>query len=398
MKITLQKIKIKDLYDGFVDRSEEGEGIVAYHGLLNVQPKYQREFIYDDERQKKVINSILQAFPLSVMYWVKTDETHYEMLDGQQRTVSICRFVSDVFSVEKVDKTKTSKSLTSSFYFSNLSQEEKDTILNYELYVYICEGKEEETLDWFRTINISGVALTEQEMLNAIYSGPFVESLKKYFSRGKCAFLYLKVGENNPLDSTLLVNGNRLRQDYVATSLRRYAMSLDTTVVDVLSRHKKEGGTSFVYDYVVSVLKWVVTLFGEKENYRKEMKGVDWGYLYDFARRHRQDLFNPSEETKVSIRKEVTRLMSDVDVTSKRGVYDYVVTGRESSLSLRTFDEATKRTVYERQGGVCLKCGRHFDIDDMDADHILPWSKGGRTTIDNCQMLCKSCNRKKSDY
>ena len=139
-------------------------------------------------------------------------------------------------------------------------------------------------------------------------------------------------------------------------------------------------------------------LVGEKENYRKEMKGVDWGYLYDFARRHRQDLFNPSEETKVSIRKEVTRLMSDVDVTSKRGVYDYVVTGRESSLSLRTFDEATKRTVYERQGGVCLKCGRHFDIDDMDADHILPWSKGGRTTIDNCQMLCKSCNRKKSDY
>ena len=395
MKIQLKKIKIKDIYNGFIDKSETGEGIVAYGGNLNVQPKYQREFVYDDLRQKKVINSIINNFPINVMYWVEISDDKYELLDGQQRTVSICRFVANKFSYLLLDKA-TGKS--NPVLFSNLSKEKQEQILNYELYVYICEGTEEETLDRFKTINIAGLTLTDQEMRNAIYSGPFIEDLKRYFSKPNCALL-----KYSDFSLEKYLSGSRSRQDYLETALK-WVSRRDghSSIEEFLSSHKSDDDASFVFDYVVEVLSWTRRLFvldkdRKEKYYKREMKGLDWGFLYEEAKKSRPDLIGPTETTKENVRRIIERLFEDEDVTKKSGVFDYVVRGEEKSLSLRTFDDKTKTTVYSRQKGICPVCGQHFDIKEMEADHIVPRSKGGRTTIDNCQMLCKSCNRRKSD-
>ena len=396
MKIVLKKIKVKDIYKGFIDNSDTGEGIVAYEGKLNVQPKYQREFVYDDSRQKKVINSIINNFPINVLYRVKIADDKYELLDGQQRTVSICRFVANKFSYLLLDKT-TGKS--NPVLFSNLSKEKQEQILNYELYIYICEGTEEETLDWFKTINIAGLTLTDQEMRNAIYSGPFIEDLKRYFSKPNCALL-----KYSDFSLEKYLSGSRSRQDYLEIALK-WVSRRDghSSIEEFLSTHKSDDDASFVFDYVVEAISWARRLFvldkdGKERYYKKEMKGLDWGFLYEEAKKSRPDLITPTETTREDVRRLIEQLYEDEDVTKKSGVFDYVVRGEEKSLSLRAFDDKTKTTVYSRQNGICSVCGRHFDIKEMEADHIVPRSKGGRTTIDNCQMLCKSCNRRKSDY
>lgn len=387
MKITLQKIKIKDLYDGFIDKSETGEGIVAFNGYLNVQPKYQREFIYDDVRQEKVIKSIINNFPINVMYWLKLDDTHYEMLDGQQRTVSICRFIKNNFKVNLVNKTT---GQVDPKYFDTLSSEISKQFLNYELYVYICEGDSSETLDWFQTINISGVSLNEQEMRNAIYSGPFVESLKRYFAKRNCAFE--KYSLINLKD---YVTGQPIRQDIVEIALDWVSLKDDTDIKTYMSRRLKDENAKDVFDYFVEVISRVKSLFVD---YRKEMKSVDWGRLYDYVRRHRPDLLTVSPDVVKDFSDKVTRLMEDEEVTRKKGIYEYLITGEEKALSIRKFDDRTKRTVYERQDGKCAICGEKFDISECEADHIIPWSKGGKTVIDNCQILCKKCNSRKTNY
>ena len=358
MKITLQSIPIRDLFDGYVDNAEEG--VRAYHGLLDVRPPYQREFIYKDAQRDAVVRTVQHGFPLNVMYWaVRDDGKTYEVLDGQQRTLSICQYLSSQFSYQGL-------------YFHNLQKDAQEQFLNYPLMVYFCEGAPSEKLEWFRTINIAGEQLTSQELRNAVYAGPWVTDAKRYFSKTGCAAYKL----GNPY-----LTGNSIRQEYLEKAIRW----VTTEPIEEYMGQKQFNPTAVdLWNYFQGVIAWVQALFPK---YRKEMKGVDWGTLY---RLHHEETFDPA-----TLEKEVARLMMDSDVQKKSGIYSYVLDGDEKHLGIRLFDENTKRECYERQKGICPLCRKHFPIEEMEADHITPWSEGGRTIRENCQMLCRDCNRRK---
>lgn len=368
MKIKLTPITIRDLVNGYKDSDEEG--VWAYGGKLNVRPPYQREFVYGDAQRNKVIDTIVKGFPLNTMYWILNEDGTYELMDGQQRTVSICRYHSGAFSI-KIGK--------DSFGFNNLTKEEKEQFLNYELTVYICQGTEKEKIEWFETVNIAGEKLTDQELSNAIYRGTWVSDAKRYFSKSNCpchgAYSdYLK--------------GSPIRQDYLETTIKWISNSKDKDGIRrYMSAHQHDQNASELWQYMQEVMSWVKRVFPE---YDKNMKGIDWGYLYN---EYKGKSFNAHD-----LQAEIERLKDDDDVTNKKGIYAYLITGEEKHLSVRAFSDAIKKKVYKAQNGLCKKCGKHFDLSLMDADHITPWSQGGRTVIDNCQMLCKHCNRTKSDH
>jgi hypothetical protein len=365
MKIKLHQIKIRDVYNGYVNNDEEG--VVGFGGKLNIRPKYQREFIYGDKNKVEVINTVKKGFPLNVMYWCVNDDGTFELLDGQQRTISICEYLEGNFSVEGK-------------FFYTLQQDEQEKILDYELMIYICEGTDSEKLDWFKIINIAGMELTDQELRNAIFTGEWLSDCKKYFSKSNC--LAYKIGEK-------YMSGTPIRQDYLETVLdwirqRDGVKSID----DYMGIHQLEHTATEVKAYYQAVINWIETIFIK---YRKEMKGQKWGLLYN---QYKDVDFDPQKlEAQISV------LMKDEydEITSKKGIYEYVLSGDEKYLSIRTFKDSEKRTVYERQEGMCKKCGKVCDISEMEADHITPYSKGGHTTLDNCQMLCRECNRRKSD-
>lgn len=365
MKIELHKIKIRDVYEGYINNDEEG--VVGYSGKLNIRPKYQREYIYGDKNKIEVINTVKKGFPLNVMYWCLNEDGTYELLDGQQRTISICEYLEGNFSVDGK-------------FFYTLQNDEQDKILNYELMVYICEGKDSEKLDWFKIINIAGMELTDQELRNAIFTGEWLSDAKKYFSKSNC--IAYKIGEK-------YMTGTPIRQDYLETVLdwirqRDGIKSID----DYMGIHQQEHTARELKEYYQSVINWIETIFTK---YRKEMKGQKWGLLYN---KYKDADLDPKK-----IEEQISTLMKDEfdEITSKKGIYEYVLSGDEKCLSIRAFKDSEKRTVYERQNGNCIKCGKHFDISEMEADHITPYAKGGHTTIDNCQMLCRDCNRRKSD-
>ena len=364
MKIELHQIKIKDVVEGYINNDEEG--VVGYGGKLNIRPKYQREYIYDDKHKIEVIKTIQKGFPLNVMYWCVNEDGSYELLDGQQRTLSFCEYIKGNFSVD-------------SCYFHNLTQSEQDKILNYELMIYVCEGNDQEKLDWFKIINIAGIELSAQELRNAIYTGEWLSDAKKYFSKSNC--IAYKIGEK-------YMSGTPIRQDYLETVLDwiRQRDGLKN-IEDYMARHQPEHTAKELKEYYQAVINWIETIFIK---YRKEMKGLKWGILYN--KYHNID-FDPKK-----LEEQISELMKDEyeEITSKKGIYEYVLSGDERCLSIRAFRDSEKRTVYERQKGICPKCGKHFEIDQMEADHIIPYSKGGHTTIDNCQMLCRDCNRRKS--
>ena len=362
MKIELHEIPIREVANGYIDSQENGG--VGYGGLLNIRPAYQREFIYKDDKRNAVIDTVRKNFPLNVMYWVKTKQGTYEVLDGQQRTISICQYIHKVFSINYQ-------------YFHNLTQEEKDQILDYKLMVYICEGTEREQLDWFRIINIAGEKLTDQELRNAVYTGKWLTECKRHFSKTACPAYQI---------ASKYLNGTPIRQDYLQTALKWIAHKQGITIEDYMSRHQNDTNCNELWLYFQSVINWVVATFPK---YRKEMKGLDWGVLYN---KHGEKSFDPD-----TLEKRIVELMEDDDVTKNAGIFEYLLDGEEKHLSIRAFTPKMSRAAFERQKGICPKCRKTFGIDEMQADHITPWSKGGKTIAENCQMLCADCNRRKSN-
>lgn len=355
MKITEKKIKIKDIIENYKDDGQNG--VTAYDGLLIVRPEYQREFIYDLPEQRNVIYSILNKFPLGLFYWMDRKDGTYELLDGQQRTVSICRYVLGDF-------------MANGKYYSNLSDEEKNIFLNYVLDVRVCDGTDKEKLQWFRVINIAGEKLTNQELRNAVYHGPWLTNAKIYFSKPQC---------QAELIGSPYMSGKPIRQDYLERALKWIS---NDNIEEYMAKHQSDPTAIELWNYYQSVIGWVKATF---PNYRRFMKGVDWGYLYNAYKNEKLD---PNV-----LEAEIKDLVMDDEVTNKRGIYQYVLSRDEKYLNLRQFTEAQKIEAYERQEGKCAICGEEFDIDDMDADHIIPWSEGGKTTSDNCRVLCVACNR-----
>ena len=363
MKIELKKIKVRELTDGFEDNAEAG--VVSYGGKLDIRPPYQREFIYKDEQRNAVIDTITKEFPLNVMYWAVKDDGNFEIIDGQQRTISICQYVNGDFSINGMA-------------FHNLTNDKQEQILDYELMVYFCEGKDSEKLEWFKTINIAGEKLTDQELRNAVYSGSWVTDAKRYFSKTNC--VAYKIGSD-------YLNGSPIRQDYLETAIKWIS---NGKIEDYMSEHQHDPNASALWIYFQSVISWIEATFPKKynKNRKKFIKGIDWGTLYN----QYKDKVLDSDK----LEEEIKKLILDDDVTNKKGIYPYVLTRNEKYLSIRAFTDAMKIKVYEKQEGICAKCGEHFELNQMEADHITPWHEGGKTIEENCQMLCKNCNRKKS--
>lgn len=369
MKIELHTITIGEVVAGYADNSMQEEGIVGYHGRLNIRPKYQREFVYDDKKKRAVMDTIWKGFPLNVMYWVRSsgttpEDSTYELLDGQQRTISFCSFIAGEYMMD-FDGTLRG--------WNNMSEEMQRRILDYKLQIYICEGTPDEQLDWFQIINIAGERLTDQELRNAIYSGPWVTQAKRRFSKTGC--VAYRIGSD-------YMDGSPIRQTYLETVLRWIS---NNRIEQYMADHQQDIDADELWQYYQKVIQWVGMLFTQK---RKEMKGVEWGFFYN---QYKETTLKESE-----LREEVSRLMRDSDVKNKRGIYAYVFDHDEHHLDIRAFDDNTKREVYERQNGICPLCGKHFEIEQMEADHITPWKDGGRTVANNCQMLCRECNRRKS--
>lgn len=359
MEIKLKKVTVRHLVENYEDNDESG--VQAYGGQLDVRPPYQREFVYGDKQRKAVIATLRKDFPLNVMYWSVRDDGTYEIIDGQQRTISVCQFVEGDFSFE--DR-----------YFHNLQDDEKEQVLNYELQVYLCSGTDSERLDWFRTINIAGEKLTEQELRNAVYAGPWLTAAKKYFSKTGCPASGLG-GD--------YMSGSPIRQEYLETVLKWISGG---HVEDYMARHQHDTDASDLWEYFTKVIEWVQATFSE---YRSEMKSVPWGDLYN--------TFKNEDVDSDKLEEEVAFLMAHDDVSNNAGIYSYVLDGEERHVSVRQFTNNQRRKAFEHQNGVCPLCSEEFDIEDMDADHIQPWSKGGRTIDENLQMLCRSCNIKKSN-
>ncbi len=362
MKIELHEIPVRDVVNGYRDSAENG--VVGYGGRLDIRPAFQREFIYKDRQRDEVIRTITKNFPLNVMYWVKSDNDSFEVLDGQQRTISICQYVSGDFSIDHMG-------------FDNLTQTERDQILNYPLMIYICEGTDKEKLDWFKIINIAGEQLTAQELRNAIYTGEWLTEAKKYFSKTSCPAYHI-AGD--------YLNGVANRQSYLETALKWISDREGIEIEDYMAQHQHDTNCNELWLYFQTVINWVRATFPK---YRKEMKGLDWGIFYN---KYGMGKYDPRQ-----LEARIVELMEDEDVTKNSGVYEYLLSGSEKHLHIRAFTPKMARAAYERQKGICPKCKKYFEIDEMQADHITPWSKGGKTSPENCQMLCAECNRRKSD-
>ena len=367
MRIELREFTIREVVDGYKDSQEHG--VVGYGGRLNIRPAFQREFVYKEAQRNAVIETVMKGFPLNVMYWVVGDDGNYELLDGQQRTLSICQYVNGDFSID-------------SRAFHNLTKTEQDQILDYRLMIYLCTGNDKEKLDWFQTINIAGTQLKNQELRNAIYTGEWLSDAKRYFSKIGCVAYLL---------ANKYLNGEVNRQDYLETALLWISTREGMSIRDYMSAHQHDNHATPLWQYFQSVIHWVQTIFPK---YRKEMKGLPWGILYN---KYAETSYNPQE-----LEAKIVALMQDDDVTKRSGIYEYLLSGNEKHLNIRAFTENEKRQVYERQKGICPYCEAehraktYYELEEMEADHIMPWCEGGKTNVENCQMLCREHNRLKS--
>ena len=365
MNIVLKSIPIRELIAGYSNDPETG--VRGYNGKLDIRPPYQREFRYDEAQKRAVINTIMKGFPLNIMYWSVVNDNEYEMIDGQQRTLSICEFYTHDFNIVDNDR--------GVLFFNTLTDEEKEQFLNYKLTVYFCSGTDKEKLDWFRVINIAGEKLLDQELRNAVYVGPFVTDGRRNFSKNGCP-AYKAGGD--------YMTGKLEEQAYLETILKWAARKDNMTIDKYMAVHQFEPNANKLWSYYMQIITWVRSTFIK---YRKEMKGLDWGALYDE--------FGDGIYDTAALENQIHDLMEDDEIMKKSGIYRYVLSGDLRDLSFRTFDKKQKREAYERQQGICVHCGKHFELEEMEADHITPWKEGGITVAENCQMLCRNCNRVK---
>lgn len=386
MKTTLRiDITVKDICDGFVYNQLEGKGLFGLSGKLTIQPEYQRNYIYaDGKKDVAVIESILKGYPLGLIYFNTVSADKFEVLDGQQRITSFGRFVTNKFAIK--DESGMEQN------FDSIAKDKQEKILNAKLLIYECEGTESEIKEWFRTINISGVPLTNQELLNAVYSGPFVTLGKEEFSNSLNA---------NIQKWSAYISGSANRQEYLERALEWVSKD---NVGDYMSRHRFDTNITELKNYFTSVIDWISTVFTDVES---EMKGLEYGRLYETY--HKQ----PYNSKTVS--DQVRKLYADPYIKSRKGVFEYILGGSTDTklLEVRVFDEATKKSVYAKQKteaekkeiSNCSLCAvgnntnktKIWSLAEMDADHVTAWSKGGATDIKNCEMLCKTHNRAKGN-
>lgn len=363
MNIELKEITIQELSEGYQDNNENG--VVGFGSKLDIRPPYQREFIYKDKQRDAVINTITKNFPLNVMYWAVRKDGTFEVIDGQQRTISICQYVNGDFAYQNR-------------YFHNLKNDEKEQILNYKLMIYVCSGTESEKLEWFETINIAGEKLTAQELRNAVFTGSWVSDAKRYFSKTGC--VAFNIGSD-------YLNGSPIRQEYLETAIGWINNDDSNDGIKLyMAKHQHDQNATALWMYFQSVITWVDATFTNKR--KKFMKGIAWGFLYN---KYKDVVY----DTK-AIEEETARLIADDEVEKKSGIYAYILTRDERHLGIRTFSDSIKQKVYEKQKGICPICKKHYDISAMEGDHITPWHEGGKTIEENCQMLCKDDNRRKS--
>lgn len=376
MVIDEMKVRVGDLVQGFMEDDATGK-VTAWGGKLDVRPEYQREYVYGEGQRDAVINTVLKGFPLNIMYFVARPDGTYEVLDGQQRIISICRYATNKFSV----KIPTAMGKFNTVNYPNLFDEQLKAFDDYELKVYICTGTEQEKIEWFQIINIAGEVLEKQEILNATLHSAWLTDAKSVFSRqnGACNKNYGKY-----------MNGQVIRQKFLETAFRWHAdyegITGKDAVATYMQKHRQDVNADALWKYFEDIFRWVQNNFGK---YDKTMKGVEWGLLYNA---HKDDILDP-----VELQKQVKELLVDDEVQKKSAVYEYLLTGQQKVLNLRTFSERERITMYHRQNGLCAICGKPFDIKEMHGDHVIPWSKGGITDLSNGQMLCTTCNIAKSN-
>jgi 5-methylcytosine-specific restriction endonuclease McrA len=386
MNTTLRTdITIKDICDGFIYNEFEGKGLFGLSGTLTIQPEYQRNYIYaDGKRDVAVIESILKGYPLGLIYFNTVSSEKFEVLDGQQRITSFGRFVTNKFAIKDENGMEQ--------YFSGIAADKRQKILNAKLLIYECEGTESEIKEWFRTINITGVPLNNQELLNAVYSGPFVTLCKEEFSNSQNA---------NIQKWSAYISGSEKRQEYLESALEWVSKN---NVGEYMSRHRFDKNIKELKNYFTSVIDWVSSVFTDVES---EMKGLEWGRLYE--------TFSKKPYNSKTVSEEVKKLYADPYVKNRKGIFEYILGGSTDTklLEVRVFDEATKKSTYfiqteeaEKKGvSNCSYCAIGHDasktkiwkLAEMDADHVTAWSKGGATDTKNCEMLCKTHNKAKGN-
>lgn len=386
MKTVLKiDLKVEDINEGFVYNEFEGKGLFGWGGKLTIQPEYQRNYIYAKEnKEAPVIDSLLKGYPLGLLYFVKTGEDKYEILDGQQRVTSFGRFITGKFAI------KDSNGMEQ--YFDGLAADLQERILKAPLTIYICEGEESEIKEWFKTINITGVPLNNQELLNAIYSGPFVTKAREEFSNQQNA---------NIQKWSAYIKGDVNRQDYLFAALNWVSKG---NVENYMSLHRYDNNIDELKSYFNTVITWASTVF---KDVKSDMKGLEWGRFYET---YHNNSYDPNKVSEL-----LCKLYADPQVQDTKGICEYILGGCEDTklLNIRVFDETTKRTVYNMQTEKAIEKGisncplcavghdsnksKIWEIREMDADHVTAWSKGGSTDIKNCQMLCSTHNKAKGN-
>jgi len=386
MKATLRtNITVKDICEGFVYNELEGKSLFGLSGKLTIQPEYQRNYIYaDGKKDVAVVNSILKKYPIGLIYFVKVADNKFEVLDGQQRITSIGRYVAGKFAIKDENGMEQ--------YFSGIASDKQKIIMETPLLIYECEGTETEIKEWFKTINIAGVPLNNQELLNAVHSGTFVTLCKEEFSNSR---------NSNIQKWSIYISGSVNRQEFLECALNWVSKS---NIGDYMGKHRNDKSINEIKAYFNSVIDWISAVFKDVEN---EMKGLDWGRFYE---EYHNNAYDPN-----AISKKLRKLYADPYVKNRRGIFEYLLGGSTDTklLDVRVFDEATKNSVYAKQTEAAEKKGisncplcaighdsnktKIWKLPEMDADHVNAWSKGGATDIRNCQMLCKTHNRVKGN-
>jgi len=372
MDISPMNVKVKDVFDGYADNGDDG--VFAYGGRLAVRPPYQREYVYNPAQAESVIHTVIKGFPLNVMYWVKVGDDKYEVLDGQQRTLSVMQYLEHKFHITIGDN---------KYYWDSLPNDKYNSILDYKFMVYVCEGSPSEKLDWFHVVNIAGVELTPQELRNSVFTGEWLSDAKRHFSKRNCAAKGL---------SDRFITGDPNRQELLEKALKGICEFKGIKdITEYMSYHQSDTDADELWQYFQDVIHWAEKIFPK---YYADMKGIDGCHLYN--------IYHSNTYNSTIMANEVKRLHEDDDVQKQKGIYEFLLCKDSDPyagrlLSIRTFEKRDKLTAYSKQNGICPTCHKHFEFDEMEGDHIKPWSKGGRTVPENCQMLCRDCNGKKTD-